>query len=186
MTSIIHFCLSFASDWAAQSLAMETYFRPYVGVHTLSPGVNQHLSPPRHSVSPSPVPKAKSVFLNESDQRAMSDDEGRWSDVTSLLSAAAGEMELGQMVHGSSFVLYEAMSALELMDPKMDAGMKANNVPSVAARLESATKRYGVNILMSQYFYDKLSPACKEGTRRIDVVCLKGSSIPMEIPPSVA
>ena len=34
---------------------------------------------------------------------------------------------------------------------------------------------------MSQYFYDKLSPACKEGTRRVDVVCLKGSSIPMAI-----
>jgi len=63
---------------------------------------------------------------------------------------------------------------------KIDCSYLSPNV-NLAARLESATKRYGVNILMSQYFYDKLSPACKEGTRRIDVVCLKGSSIPMAI-----
>ena len=63
---------------------------------------------------------------------------------------------------------------------KIDCSYLSPNV-NLAARLEAATKRYGVNILMSQYFYDKLSPACKEGTRRIDVVCLKGSSIPMAI-----
>lgn len=63
---------------------------------------------------------------------------------------------------------------------KIDCSYLSPNV-NLAARLESATKRYGVNILMSQYFYDKLSPAVKQGLRRVDVVCLKGSSIPMSI-----
>ena len=63
---------------------------------------------------------------------------------------------------------------------KIDCSYLSPNV-NLAARLESATKRYGVNILMSQYFYDKLSPAVKQGVRRVDVVCLKGSSIPMSI-----
>ena len=40
---------------------------------------------------------------------------------------------------------------------------------------------YGVNVLMSESFQSKLSPAVKQGLRRVDVVCLKGSSIPMAI-----
>merc|ERR1712196_313588 len=40
---------------------------------------------------------------------------------------------------------------------------------------------YGVNILMSESFHSKLSPEMKVGLRRVDVVCLKGSSIPMSI-----
>ena len=40
---------------------------------------------------------------------------------------------------------------------------------------------YGVNVLMSESFQSKLSPQMKQGLRRVDVVCLKGSSIPMAI-----
>ena len=47
---------------------------------------------------------------------------------------------------------------------KIDCSYLSPNV-NLAARLEAATKRYGVNILMSQYFYDKLSPACKVRVR---------------------
>merc|ERR1712070_934201 len=63
---------------------------------------------------------------------------------------------------------------------KIDCSYLSPNV-NLAARLESATKMYGCNILMSQYFYDHLSAPMKEGLRRVDVVCLKGSSIPMSI-----
>lgn len=63
---------------------------------------------------------------------------------------------------------------------KIDCSYLSPNV-NLAARLESATKMYGVNILMSEYFFDKLSPAMRKGLRRVDVVCLKGSSIPMAI-----
>jgi len=63
---------------------------------------------------------------------------------------------------------------------KIDCSYLSPNV-NLAARLESATKMYGVNILMSQSFQSKLSPAMRKGLRRVDVVCLKGSSIPMAI-----
>jgi len=63
---------------------------------------------------------------------------------------------------------------------KIDCSYLSPNV-NLAARLESATKMYGCNILMSQYFFDHLSEPIKAGVRRVDVVCLKGSSIPMSI-----
>lgn len=63
---------------------------------------------------------------------------------------------------------------------KIDCSYLSPNV-NLAARLESATKMYGVNVLMSESFHDKLSTAVKQGLRRVDVVCLKGSSIPMAI-----
>lgn len=37
------------------------------------------------------------------------------------------ELELGELLHdGQLFGLFEAMSAIEMMDPKMDAGMLCN------------------------------------------------------------
>ena len=63
---------------------------------------------------------------------------------------------------------------------KIDCSYLSPNV-NLAARLESATKMYGVNILMSEYFASKLSAQVKQGLRCVDVVCLKGSSIPMRI-----
>lgn len=41
-------------------------------------------------------------------------------------------MELGELLHDELFGLFEAMSAIEMMDPKMDAGMlcnRGNNKP---------------------------------------------------------
>jgi len=63
---------------------------------------------------------------------------------------------------------------------KIDCSYLSPNV-NLAARLESATKMYGVNLLMSESFQSKLSPQMRQGLRRVDVVCLKGSSIPMAI-----
>jgi len=63
---------------------------------------------------------------------------------------------------------------------KIDCSYLSPNV-NLAARLESATKMYGVNVLMSESFFGKLSTAVQSGCRRVDVVCLKGSSIPMAI-----
>lgn len=33
------------------------------------------------------------------------------------------DLELGELAHDDLFGLFEAMSAIEMMDPKMDAGM---------------------------------------------------------------
>jgi hypothetical protein len=54
--------------------------------------------------------------------------EDGWLDVTATLDATAGELAVGQMVHAPSFSLLSAMSALEVMDPKMDAGMITDTV----------------------------------------------------------
>lgn len=51
----------------------------------------------------------------------------------------------------------------------------------MAARLESATKQYGVSILMSGDFAALLSPGIRDKCRQIDAVLVKGSSQPMPI-----
>jgi Mak10 subunit, NatC N(alpha)-terminal acetyltransferase len=45
-----------------------------------------------------------------------------WEDITELLVSAAAELDVGEMIHPESFSLYSAMSAIELMQPKMDVG----------------------------------------------------------------
>lgn len=67
--------------------------------------------------------------------------DAEWRDVTQLMSAAAKELKVGQLVHEDDFNLFDSMSALELMDPKMDSGMLVNGVPpqSISARLESGS-----------------------------------------------
>lgn len=56
-----------------------------------------------------------------------------------LLGSAAKELKVGQLVHAEDFNLFDSMSALELMDPKMDSGMLVNGQPpqSIASRLEA-------------------------------------------------
>lgn len=45
-----------------------------------------------------------------------------WENVSGLLETAASEMVVGEMIHGPGFSLHDAMSAIELMEPKMDVG----------------------------------------------------------------
>ena len=56
-----------------------------------------------------------------------------WRPVTGLFKSACGELGLGELMHDDMFGLFEAMSAIEMMDPKMDAGMRCNtlNKPSM-------------------------------------------------------
>ncbi|KAM7511569.1 hypothetical protein LguiB_010444 [Lonicera macranthoides] len=46
-----------------------------------------------------------------------------WADVSSLLQSACHDLQDGELVHGENFNLFAAMSALEIMDPKMDSGI---------------------------------------------------------------
>ncbi|KAE8902329.1 hypothetical protein PF005_g1062 [Phytophthora fragariae] len=64
--------------------------------------------------------------------------DAEWRDVTQLMSATAKELKVGQLIHEEDFKLFDSMSALELMDPKMDSGMLVNGAPpqSISARLE--------------------------------------------------
>ncbi|TMW55837.1 hypothetical protein Poli38472_008485 [Pythium oligandrum] len=62
----------------------------------------------------------------------------QWQDVTELFGTAAKELKVGHLVHVESFNLFDSMSALELMDPKMDAGMALHGAAplSIADRLQ--------------------------------------------------
>ncbi|KAL5850604.1 hypothetical protein ACOSQ4_008617 [Xanthoceras sorbifolium] len=66
--------------------------------------VGMHCHPPVHS----PIPSGENSV---------------WADVSSLLEAACQELQDGDLIHGDNFNLFAAMSALEIMDPKMDSGI---------------------------------------------------------------
>jgi len=63
---------------------------------------------------------------------------------------------------------------------KIDCSYLSPNV-NIAARLETATNIYGVDILFSGEFYDLLSDFMKRLCRKIDVVTLKGSEKPVRL-----
>ena len=63
---------------------------------------------------------------------------------------------------------------------KIDCSYLSPNV-NIAARLETATNIYGVDILFSGEFYELLSDFMKEKCRKIDVVTLKGSEKPINL-----
>lgn len=60
-----------------------------------------------------------------------------WADVSPLLNAACNELRDGELIHGENFSLFAAMSALEIMDPKMDSGMENGTYRSVDEAIES-------------------------------------------------
>ena len=54
------------------------------------------------------------------------EEEELWEDLESIIEKATKAMKSGELVHQKSFGLFEAMSAVEIMDPKMDAGCRSN------------------------------------------------------------
>ncbi|KAJ3175953.1 N-alpha-acetyltransferase 35 NatC auxiliary subunit [Geranomyces variabilis] len=57
------------------------------------------------------------------DEAPQEPPEPPWEDVTVFLRDATDELEIGQLVSVENFTLWEGMCAIEMMDPKMDAGM---------------------------------------------------------------
>jgi len=53
----------------------------------------------------------------------------QWRDALASIDAAADAMKLGDLLHGQCFSMHDAMSALEMMDPQMDAGMATADQP---------------------------------------------------------
>ena len=50
-----------------------------------------------------------------------------WQDVTEEFRTSCNALKVNELVHDEMFGLFEAMSAIEIMDPKMDAGMVCKN-----------------------------------------------------------
>jgi class 3 adenylate cyclase len=63
---------------------------------------------------------------------------------------------------------------------KVDATYLSPHV-NMAARLESSSKQYGVPILVSQNFFDLMTEEGKGSCRRLDIVTVKGSEVPIGI-----
>ena len=58
--------------------------------------------------------------------------EREWKDITSEFFGSIGDLDVGELLHYELFGLFEAMSAIEMMDKKMDIGMmeeKEKNTP---------------------------------------------------------
>eukprot|EP01022_Parablepharisma_sp_SALTPOND_P006658 TRINITY_DN126_c0_g1_i1.p1 TRINITY_DN126_c0_g1~~TRINITY_DN126_c0_g1_i1.p1 ORF type:complete len:841 (+),score=86.73 TRINITY_DN126_c0_g1_i1:4736-7258(+) len=63
---------------------------------------------------------------------------------------------------------------------KIDVSYLSPNV-NIASRLAAATKQYGVPILISEHMYDKMPKYCRNFCREIDIVKVKGSTIPLKL-----
>ncbi|KAK5639210.1 hypothetical protein RI129_011702 [Pyrocoelia pectoralis] len=61
-----------------------------------------------------------------------------WTAITYEFLNAVQGLELGELLHDESFGLFEAMSAIEMMDPKMDAGMLCNRGNKKAKSFDQA------------------------------------------------
>ncbi|KAA6425235.1 MAG: hypothetical protein FRX49_04730 [Trebouxia sp. A1-2] len=57
-------------------------------------------------------------------------DDNCWFDVQSILQAAASQLQPGELLQAEHFNLFEAMSAVEVGDPKMDAGLDTATAPT--------------------------------------------------------
>ena len=53
--------------------------------------------------------------------------------------------------------------------------------PNMASRLEAATKQFGVPMLISGQLYEVMTPRAQTYLRKIDVVTVKGSDVPLEL-----
>ncbi|XP_066322835.1 uncharacterized protein [Miscanthus floridulus] len=65
-----------------------------------------------------------------------SSDQGVWADASPLLAAACRDLQDGELVHGENFSLFAAMSALEIMNPKMDYGIERSRYNSIEEAIE--------------------------------------------------
>lgn len=63
---------------------------------------------------------------------------------------------------------------------KVDATYLSPHV-NMAARLETSSKQYGVPLLFSERLYELLSPPAKKRCRKLDIVTVKGSEVPIGV-----
>jgi hypothetical protein len=85
---------------------------------------------------------------------AVSGDQTLWLDASPFLSSVCQELGVGELVHGENFSLFEAMSALEIMDPKMDAGMATTGFKTFEEAIESGAAPIQVTVQQMVDIFD--------------------------------
>jgi hypothetical protein len=78
----------------------------------------------------------------------------KWFEITSEFQGAVTDLDMGELLHDNLFGLFEAMSAIEMMDPKMDAGMICNRGARKAKTL-SQTLEEGI-LKLDDFRYDEM------------------------------
>uniref|UniRef100_A0A3B3E2Z6 N-alpha-acetyltransferase 35, NatC auxiliary subunit n=1 Tax=Oryzias melastigma TaxID=30732 RepID=A0A3B3E2Z6_ORYME len=73
-------------------------------------------------------------------------NNANWVDITHEFKNSCKELNLGELLHDKLFGLFEAMSAIEMMDPKMDAGMIGNQVNRKVLNFEQAIKEGAIKV----------------------------------------
>ncbi|XP_077416930.1 N-alpha-acetyltransferase 35, NatC auxiliary subunit [Vanacampus margaritifer] len=73
-------------------------------------------------------------------------NNANWVDITYDFKSSCKELSLGELLHDKLFGLFEAMSAIEMMDPKMDAGMIGNQVNRKVLNFEQAIKEHAIKV----------------------------------------
>ena len=64
------------------------------------------------------------------------DDTDCWYNAQSVLHEVTEQLQHGQMLQSEHFSLFEAMSAVEIGDPKMDAGLDTATAPTPDALVD--------------------------------------------------
>lgn len=67
----------------------------------------------------------------------------QWKEITNEFFESVQELELGELLHYELFGLFEAMSAIEMMDKKMDIGM-VDGKEKVPLTFEHAVKVHSI------------------------------------------
>nr|XP_040228403.2 N-alpha-acetyltransferase 35, NatC auxiliary subunit [Anopheles coluzzii] len=84
---------------------------------------NEESENPSHPPSNVEAEAAAAAAATVGQMEPCADD---WNEITAQFFDCVKDLKLGELVHDSTFGLLEAMSAIEMMDPKMDAGMSCN------------------------------------------------------------
>ena len=94
-----------------------------------------------------------------------------------LLNAKTTEfrVRLGFGLH-AGWAIEGAVGSLQ----KVDATYLSPHV-NMAARMETASRQYGVPLLFSQSFFEILSPCAQGYCRKLDVITVKGSELPTAV-----
>lgn len=85
------------------------------------------------------------------EQDSMDQPKFNWVDITEEFLSSSSQLQLGELVHTNMFGLFEAMSAIEMMDPKMDAGMLCNQIKRKVLTLEQSVENGSVKISKLEY-----------------------------------
>lgn len=73
-------------------------------------------------------------------------NESCWQDITEEFRNSVSQLKLGELLKTEQFTLLEAMSAIELMDPKMDSGMICKKINRRILTLDQSIKAGTVKV----------------------------------------